>query len=79
MFNMLGIRIDPATERELEALARRQGRTKSAVVREALRRYLASVGLADEARRQSLAVGADDAEREAARFTERATDPGEDD
>jgi predicted DNA-binding protein len=76
---MLGIRLDSKTERDLEALARRQGRTKSAVVREAIRRYLTSVDLAGEARRQSLAVGGDGAEQDAIRFIEQATDLGEGD
>lgn len=77
MFNMLGIRIDSDMERELEALARRQGRTKSAIVREAIGRYLASIDLAGEARRQSLAVSGDEAEKDAASFVEHAVDLGE--
>jgi predicted DNA-binding protein len=79
MFNMIGLRIDPAMEYELEALARQQGRTKSALVREAIERYLRSEGLAEEARRQSLAVSGDRAERDAIRFVEQATDPSSDD
>lgn len=74
---MLGIRLDPETERELAALAKRQGRTKSAVVREAIRRYLTSIDLAGEARRQSLAVSGDTAEQDALRFVEHATDWGD--
>lgn len=73
MLYMVGIRLDAEALRELEAVAKRQGRTKSAVVREAVRRYLTSVNLVGEAKRQSLAVGRDRAEQEATRFVERAT------
>lgn len=75
---MLGIRLDDETRRELEALARQQGRSKSAIVREALRRYLTSIDLAGEARRQSLAVDNDRAERDAISFIEHATDIADD-
>lgn len=37
----LTIRLDPALERQLEALARASGRSKSEIVRDALRRQLA--------------------------------------
>jgi predicted transcriptional regulator len=37
----LTIRLDPALERQLEAVARASGRSKSEVVRDALRRQLA--------------------------------------
>lgn len=76
MFNMIGIRIGRDMEYELDALARRQGRTKSAVVREAIERYLRSEGLVEEARRQSLAVSGDRPERDAILFAEEATDLG---
>lgn len=76
MFNMIGIRIDPDLQRRLDAAARRQGRTKSAIVREAVRRYLTDTDLEDEARRQSLRVSGDSAERDAVRFVEDAVDLG---
>lgn len=71
---MLGLRLDPTLERNLAALARRQGRTKSDVVREAIRRYLEAELLPPEARRQSLLVAGDRAEREATEFVEETTD-----
>jgi predicted transcriptional regulator len=37
----LTIRVDPALERQLEAVARASGRSKSEIVRDALRRQLA--------------------------------------
>jgi predicted DNA-binding protein len=76
MLNMIGVRIDEEMERALDAVVKRQGRTRSAVVREALERYLNATDLAEEARRQSLAVGCDTAENDAVRFIEDATDLG---
>lgn len=38
---MLGIRLDPETERALERVARRSGRPKSQIAREAIVRHLA--------------------------------------
>lgn len=40
---MLGLRLDAATEAGLSRIARQEGRTKSAIVREALRGYLSTV------------------------------------
>ncbi|MCA9519224.1 MAG: ribbon-helix-helix protein, CopG family [Myxococcales bacterium] len=61
---MIGVRLDEDTERQLDAAAKRLGRTRSEIVRDALRRYLeADASFLAEARRQSLlASGADDAE-----------------
>ena len=52
---MLGLRIDTALEGRLTAVARVQGRTKSEVVRDAVRRYVDhhDAGFRAEARRQS--------------------------
>lgn len=72
--NMIGVRIDTELEHRLADAARREGRSKSAIVREAIRRYLTATDLAEEARTQSLSVSGDAAEREAARFVEEAVD-----
>jgi len=53
MFNMLGVRLDPKLERLLSAVAKRRRMSRSALVREAVRRYL-DVELAERAREQSL-------------------------
>lgn len=55
---MLGVRLDPETERALEALAQRTRRTKSDIAREAVRAYVRrqDAGYAAEARRQSRLV-----------------------
>jgi RHH-type rel operon transcriptional repressor/antitoxin RelB len=55
---MLGVRLDPETERGLEALARRTRRTKSDIAREAVRSYVRrhDDGYLAEARRQSRLV-----------------------
>lgn len=75
MFNIvLGLRLDPVLEKKLIAMAQRQGRTKSDVAREAIRRYLDAELLPPVARRQSLLVAGDRAEREATEFVEQATD-----
>jgi len=74
---MLAIRLDPELERRLAAVARRQRRTKSQVVREALLRYIEGQSLAAEARRQSLHVSRTAGEREALRFVEHAADIGD--
>jgi predicted DNA-binding protein len=65
MLNMIGVRMDPEMERRLEAAARREGRTKSAIVREAVERYLRATDLVEEARSQSLRVSGDAASRDA--------------
>ncbi|MGM0575166.1 MAG: antitoxin MazE-like protein [Myxococcota bacterium] len=69
---MIGVRLDSEMERALDALARRQGRTRSDIVREALERYLEADELRAEARRQSLLVASDPAEEDAADFIEHA-------
>jgi predicted transcriptional regulator len=52
---MLGVRLDPATERELADVARRLHRSKSDIAREAIAKFVRAknLALAQEARRQS--------------------------
>jgi len=73
---MLGVRLDPETERQLEAAARRSGRSKSDVVRDAIRRYLTEDAFLAEARRQSLAASARDDDAEAAELALSLVDAG---
>jgi RHH-type rel operon transcriptional repressor/antitoxin RelB len=53
---MLGVRLDPATERRLREIARRSRRSKSDIAREAIEKYVRrhDAALLAEARRQSL-------------------------
>ena len=55
---MLGVRLDPAVERGLEALAKRQRRSKSEIARELITKHVRRHDEAylAEARRQSLAA-----------------------
>lgn len=57
---MLGVRLDEELERRLSAVARGQGRSKSEVARDAVRRYVDrhDTEFLAEARRQSLAAAA---------------------
>lgn len=57
---MLGVRLDEELEQRLAAVARSQGRSKSDIAREAVRRYVDrhDAALKAEARRQSLAAAA---------------------
>ncbi len=50
---VIGVRLEPELEHQLDQLARRLGKSRSACVREALRHYLQRFGDAAEARRQS--------------------------
>jgi len=50
---VLGVRVEPELERQLDQLARQLGKTRSACIREAISHYLARHGDAAEARRQS--------------------------
>jgi RHH-type transcriptional regulator, rel operon repressor / antitoxin RelB len=64
---MLGIRLDPETERELEALARETKRPKSQLARDAIRLYLSRHGKLARAAAQWAAISQaerDDAEIE---------------
>lgn len=51
---MLGVRLDDQLEKELAAVARRRGISRSELVRRALRDYLARNCDGEEARRQSV-------------------------
>lgn len=57
---MLGVRLDPETERALANLAKRDRRTKSDIAREAISRHVMAHDAAylAEARRQSLRAAA---------------------
>ncbi len=57
---MLGVRLDDELERRLTSVARSQGRSKSDIARDAVRRYVDQHDQAflAEARRQSLAASA---------------------
>ncbi len=57
---MLGVRLDSELEERLAAVARTQGRSKSDIAREAVRRYVErhDEAFLAEARRQSLAAAA---------------------
>ena len=57
---MLGIRLDADLERQLAGVAQQQGRSKSDVAREAVRRYVErhDAAFLAEAKRQSLAIAA---------------------
>jgi RHH-type transcriptional regulator, rel operon repressor / antitoxin RelB len=74
---VLGVRLDPKTEQKLEALAAQQGRTKSDIVREAIRRYLEQDHFLEEARRQSLLVSATPDDRDAAELAHQIADWGD--
>ncbi|QJU58826.1 ribbon-helix-helix protein, CopG family [Sphingomonas sp. AP4-R1] len=60
---MLGVRLDSELEQRLAAVARSQGRSKSDIAREAVRRYvdLHDEAFRAEAKRQSLRAGAREA------------------
>jgi RHH-type rel operon transcriptional repressor/antitoxin RelB len=73
----LGVRLEPELDRELSALARKQGRSRSDLAREAIRRYLQSAEIPREARRQSLLVSRRKVEKSALDFIEHAADLGD--
>ena len=50
---VLGVRVEPELERQLDQLALQLGKTRSACIREAISLYLSRHGDAAEARRQS--------------------------
>jgi predicted transcriptional regulator len=49
---MLGVRLDPETEKALLAMSRRTGRPKSQIAREAIRKAVCNDDRAERARRQ---------------------------
>lgn len=57
---MLGVRLDPETERQLTTLAKRSRRSKSDIAREAISKYVRrhDAALLAEAKRQSLRAAA---------------------
>lgn len=50
---VIGVRVDPAVEQRLDALAQRLGKSRSACIREAIDQFLLRHGDGEEARRQS--------------------------
>jgi predicted transcriptional regulator len=66
----IGVRMEPEQERQLDQLARQQGKSRSACVREAISQYLLRHGDGEEARRQSLRL----AERESPNWSEQVPD-----
>ena len=69
---MLGVRLDTELEERLANVARTQGRSKSDIAREAVRRYVDLHGEAyrREARRQSTRASARDSATDAAFWTD---------
>ena len=52
----IGVRIEPELEQQLDQLAQRLGRSRSACVREAIAQYVQRFGQNDEAKRQSALI-----------------------
>jgi len=75
---VLTLRVPPDLDRRIERAARRQRRTKSAVLREALQAAFGGESPSDdparEARRQSLLVSGRASERETLEFLEHGAD-----
>ncbi|GAA0666075.1 RHH-type rel operon transcriptional repressor/antitoxin RelB [Sphingomonas insulae] len=71
---MLGVRLDSELEERLAAVARTQGRSKSDIAREAVRRYvdLHDEAYRREARRQSTRASGRDAATDAAFWQDAA-------
>ena len=69
---MLGVRLDSELEERLAAVARTQGRSKSDIAREAVRRYVEQHDEAfqAEAKRQSLVAAATDRASDDWKFSE---------
>lgn len=74
---MFGIRLEPELDLKLTALARKRGKTKSDLVREAIRQFLLENDLVVEAQRQSLRVSKAGDEQDALDFIENASDFGQ--
>ena len=75
---MLGVRLDSDLEARLAAVARTQGRSKSDIAREAVRRYvdLHDEAYRREARRQSLRASKRDAAEDDGFWTALAAERG---
>ena len=71
---MFGVRLEPDLESKLAALAKRQGKSKSDVARDAIRRYLTEDDLVVQARRQSLLVSQGDDDRDAPDLIDETAD-----
>jgi predicted transcriptional regulator len=54
----IGVRVEPELELQLDQLARRMGKSRSACVREAIAQYVQRFSNTDEARRQSAVIAA---------------------
>ena len=52
----IGVRVEPELEQQLDQLAERMGKSRSACVREAIAQYVQRFGLNDEALRQSTLI-----------------------
>ena len=52
----IGVRVEPELEQQLDQLAKRMGKTRSACIREALAQYVQRFGQNDEALRQSTLI-----------------------
>ncbi|MFM7268195.1 MAG: ribbon-helix-helix protein, CopG family [Cyanobium sp.] len=50
---LFGVQMEPELERQLDRLARQQGKTRSACIRDAIQQSLLRHGDSEEARRQS--------------------------
>ena len=50
---VIGVRVDPVVEQQLDQVARQLGKSRSACIREAIEHYLLRHGDSEEARRQS--------------------------
>lgn len=67
---VIGVRVDPAVEHQLDQLAQQMGKSRSACIREAIQQYQQRHGDGAEARRQSLLLAA----REAPHWSEQLPD-----
>ena len=52
----IGVRVEPQLEQQLDQLAHRMGKSRSACVREAIAQYVQRFGQNDEALRQSTLI-----------------------
>jgi predicted transcriptional regulator len=59
---MIGVRLDPELELQLEQVARSQGRSRSACLRDAIRLYLHHFCNGEDAQRQSALIARHEAE-----------------
>jgi predicted DNA-binding protein len=57
---MLGIRLEPQVETDLESYARETGRSKSAIVRDLIARHLEAHSIDEQMRRAAIVAGEPD-------------------